>query len=49
MASQKVREFGNIKPSSGLGSVTISAGRPLISGEREPLADVTTTDKKKSK
>ena len=41
----KVREFGNIKPSSRLGSVTSSADRPLISGEREPLADVTTTDK----
>jgi HSP20 family protein len=41
----KVREFGNVKPSSGLGSVTSSAARPLISDEREPLADVTTTDK----
>jgi HSP20 family protein len=41
----KVREFGNVKPSSGLGSVTSSAARPLISGEREPLVDVTTTDK----
>ena len=41
----KVREFGNVKPSSGLGSVTSSAARPLISDEREPLVDVTTTDK----
>jgi HSP20 family protein len=36
----KVREFGNIKsPKMGF------ANRPLISGETEPLADVTTTDK----
>lgn len=36
----KVREFGNIKsPTMGF------ANRPLISGETEPLADVTTTDK----
>ena len=35
----KVREFGNIKsPFSG-------GGKPLVSSEREPLADVTTTDK----
>jgi HSP20 family protein len=38
----KVREFGNVKsPFSRRGS----SGRPLISSEREPLADVTTTDK----
>jgi len=37
----KVREFGNIKPSRfGLGGF----GRPEISGETEPLVDVTTTD-----
>src|SRR6188472_4631950 len=38
----KVREFGNVKsPFSTRGFYT----RPLISSEREPLADVTTTDK----
>jgi HSP20 family protein len=42
----KVREFGNVKSplhggSSGGGSFT----RPMISSEREPLADVTTTEK----
>ena len=38
----KVREFGNVKsPFSTRGFST----RPLISSEREPLADVTTTDK----
>jgi HSP20 family protein len=35
----KVREFGNVKSPMGF------ANRPLISGETEPLADVTTTDK----
>jgi HSP20 family protein len=35
----KVREFGNVKSPLGF------ANRPLISGETEPLADVTTTDK----
>ena len=36
----KVREFGNIRsPTTGFGK------KPLISGETEPLADVTTTDK----
>jgi HSP20 family protein len=36
----KIREFGNVKsPTMGF------ANRPLISGETEPLADVTTTDK----
>jgi HSP20 family protein len=40
----KVREFGNVRsPFAGLGA---GAGtRPLISGEREPLADITTSDK----
>jgi HSP20 family protein len=39
----KVREFGNVKsPFSGGG---FSTGRALVSSEREPLADVTTTDK----
>jgi len=42
----KVREFGNVKSplrggSGGGGSFT----RPMISSEREPLADVTTTEK----
>jgi HSP20 family protein len=38
----KVREFGNVKsPFTSRGFST----RPLISPEREPLADVTTTDK----
>jgi HSP20 family protein len=37
----KVREFGNLKSSRRFGSM----GRPEISSEIEPLADVTTTDK----
>lgn len=38
----RVREFGNVKPSRfGFGGFS----RPEISGEMEPLADVTTTDK----
>jgi HSP20 family protein len=38
----KIREFGNVKsPFTSRGFFT----RPLISSEREPLADVTTTDK----
>jgi HSP20 family protein len=45
----KVREFGNIKSPSRLGAAgtttTTAATRPLISGEREPLADITTSDK----
>lgn len=41
----KVREFGNIRSSSRLGEPSSSGTAPLISGEREPLADVTTTDK----
>ena len=43
----KVREFGNVKSpltSSRKGGGFFSS-RPLISSEREPLADVTTTDK----
>src|SRR5829696_4546152 len=36
-----VREFGNIRSPTSVGF----ANRPLISGETEPLADVTTTDK----
>jgi HSP20 family protein len=40
----KVREFGNVKsPSSRRGGGFFT--RPLISSERQPLADVTTTDK----
>jgi HSP20 family protein len=39
----KVREFGNVKsPFQGGGSFRRA---PMISSEREPLADVTTTDK----
>jgi HSP20 family protein len=39
----KVREFGNVKsPLSRRGG---SFNKPLISSERQPLADVTTTDK----
>ncbi|HZD81628.1 MAG TPA: archaeal heat shock protein Hsp20 [Nitrososphaeraceae archaeon] len=43
----KVREFGNVRSSSPLrgGGGGSSFARPLISSEREPLADVTTTDK----
>jgi HSP20 family protein len=36
----RVREFGNIKPSRGFGGMA----RPEISGELEPLVDLTTTD-----
>ncbi len=39
----KVREFGNVKPSRRYGFRGISS--PEISGEIEPLIDVTTTDK----
>jgi HSP20 family protein len=38
----RVREFGNVKPSRGFGG---GISRPEISGEIEPLMDVTTTDK----
>ncbi|HEX2405763.1 MAG TPA: archaeal heat shock protein Hsp20 [Nitrososphaeraceae archaeon] len=42
----KVREFGNIKSPSRLGATgATTATRPVISGEREPLADITTSDK----
>ena len=37
----KVREFGNIRSPTAMGF----ASRPLISGETDPLADITTTDK----
>ena len=40
----KVKEFGNIKPPRKIGFGT-GLGRPEISGEMEPLSDVTTTDK----
>src|SRR5215207_1103064 len=40
----RVREFGNVRsPLAGFG--VGAATRPLISSEREPLADITTTDK----
>ena len=46
----KVREFGNIRPQLRLGGSNasgsnVSTATPFISGEREPLFDVTTTDK----
>jgi HSP20 family protein len=49
----KVREFGNVKSpfregQSGLGKGmfgTTTTTRPLISSEREPLVDISTTDK----
>ena len=40
----KAKEFGNVKPSRRFGFGT-GISRPEISGEMEPLADVTTTDK----
>ena len=40
----RVKEFGNMKPSRRLGFGT-GIGRPEISGEMEPLADTTATDK----
>ena len=40
----RVREFGNVRsPLAGYGLGAFN--RPLISSEREPLADITTTDK----
>jgi HSP20 family protein len=40
----RVREFGNVRsPLAGFGLGAFN--RPLISNEREPLADMTTTDK----
>ena len=41
----KVREFGNIRSPFSSGRQGGFFTRPLISSEREPLADVTTTDK----
>ena len=41
----KVREFGNVKSPFSIGTRADWFTRPLISSEREPLADVTTTDK----
>jgi HSP20 family protein len=40
----KVREFGNVKSPFNIGTRADFFTRPLISSEREPLADVTTTD-----
>lgn len=37
-----VREFGNVKPPHTLGVGTVT--KPIISGEREPLVDVITSD-----
>jgi HSP20 family protein len=41
----KVREFGNVKSPFSSGKQGSFFTRPLISSEREPLADVTATDK----
>jgi HSP20 family protein len=41
----KVREFGNVKSPFSIGTRADWFTRPLISSEKEPLADVTTTDK----
>ena len=43
----KVREFGNVRSAGGLGGGVSSPGatRALLSSEREPLADVVTSDK----
>ena len=40
----RIKEFGNVKPSKRLG-YGAGISRPQISGEMEPLADITTTDK----
>jgi len=41
----KVREFGNVKSPFNIGTRADFFTKPLISSEREPLADITTTDK----
>jgi HSP20 family protein len=42
----KIREFGNVKPSTrGMSGGGRGTTRPEISGETEPLVDITTTDK----
>jgi HSP20 family protein len=42
----RIKEFGNVKPSRRFGfGATAGISRPEISGEMEPLADITTTDK----
>lgn len=44
----KVREFGNVRSAGGLGGGDVSspgATRALLRSEREPLADVVTSDK----
>jgi len=40
----KVREFGNVKSPFNIGTRADFFTRPLISSEREPLADIITTD-----
>src|ERR687897_71734 len=50
MRNRKEREFGNVKSPfqegrSGLGKGMFGTTRPLISSEREPLVDISTTDK----
>jgi HSP20 family protein len=39
-----VKEFGNVKTGKNMGQY-IGANKPQISAEREPLSDITTTDK----
>jgi HSP20 family protein len=39
-----VKEFGNLKSDKNIGQ-HIGLGKPQITAEREPLADITTTDK----
>src|SRR6476659_242498 len=39
-----VREFGNVKEGKNMG-LYIGENKPQITAEREPLADITTTDK----
>jgi HSP20 family protein len=39
-----VKEFGNVKAGKNMGQY-IGANKPQITAEREPLADITTTDK----
>jgi len=43
----RVREFGNVRSPFGAFSAEggVTRNRPMISSEREPLADITTTDK----
>jgi HSP20 family protein len=40
----KIKEFGNVKSPFNIGTRADFFTKPLISSERQPLADVTTTD-----